>query len=74
MQVYKWFFHLMRGLPVSDPGRFQRQLTQDQTQALQPDVTTPFRSRKDAVMRLIRYHVFSSIEPSELQVAQGECF
>lgn len=36
--------------------RIEAQLNQDQAGAVKPDIHTPFRDKKDACIRLIRYH------------------
>lgn len=36
--------------------RIEAQLNLDQTGAVKPDIHTPFRDKKDACIRLIRYH------------------
>lgn len=62
-------------------GRFQQQLTADQNSALKPDTKTPFRSKRDAVQRLLRYHVYQKpspppevLEKSKFHIFLKRCF
>ena len=54
--------------------RFQLQLKKDQQGALKPDATSEFKNYKDAIKRLIKYHVWQEKEDRQEYVEQGGYF
>ncbi|KAJ8298615.1 hypothetical protein KUTeg_022675 [Tegillarca granosa] len=50
----------------------QQQLSKDQANALNPDVKSPFKTRRDTYRRLLRYHVYQSYERPDSAVQKNE--
>ena len=53
--------------------RIHQQLGKDQIHATAPDVKSPFKNNREAVRRLLRYHVFQSPGPPPKAFDKGLC-
>ena len=52
--------------------RLEQQLKIDQHEALNPDVNTPFTSKRDACKRLLKYHCLNESVLSEKDLAKAD--
>lgn len=53
-------------------NRLEQQMKIDQTDVLNPDVNTPFTSKRDACKRLLKYHVFDEPVLSEKDLLKAD--
>ncbi len=66
-------------VPESSTGNKQKniawienQIRKDQHEAVNPKYNLPFKSKDDAIKRLLRYHVFYDLDTSPEEMAKGE--